>query len=128
MGARVRRVGEGLGARARPGAARQARERLVPTASSEPNDKGHLAVALEVSVGRFAGLFQAPRLVGRDSGGGIRTRDLRVMSPTSYQTAPPRGGPPTITSSGPIEANLSAHFPDASRRGATVWRPSRRSP
>ena len=25
------------------------------------------------------------------SGGGIRTRDLRVMSPTSYQTAPPRG-------------------------------------
>ena len=29
-------------------------------------------------------------LVGRDSGGGIRTRDLRVMSPTSYQTAPPR--------------------------------------
>ena len=28
----------------------------------------------------------------RHSGGGIRTRDLRVMSPTSYQTAPPRGG------------------------------------
>src|ERR1700722_10061374 len=28
--------------------------------------------------------------VGLDSGGGIRTRDLRVMSPTSYQTAPPR--------------------------------------
>ena len=26
----------------------------------------------------------------RHSGGGIRTRDLRVMSPTSYQTAPPR--------------------------------------
>src|SRR6184192_1654101 len=24
------------------------------------------------------------------SGGGIRTRDLRVMSPTSYLTAPPR--------------------------------------
>src|SRR5690349_2836861 len=41
-------------------------------------DKGHLAVALEVSVGRFAGLLQALRLVGRDSGGGIRTRDLRV--------------------------------------------------
>src|SRR5205814_7315546 len=32
----------------------------------------------------FPGLF--------NSGGGIRTRDLRVMSPTSYQTAPPRGG------------------------------------
>jgi exopolyphosphatase/guanosine-5'-triphosphate,3'-diphosphate pyrophosphatase len=27
----------------------------------------------------------------RSSGGGIRTRDLRVMSPTSYLTAPPRG-------------------------------------
>jgi site-specific DNA recombinase len=27
------------------------------------------------------------------SGGGIRTRDLRVMSPTSYQTAPPRVAP-----------------------------------
>ena len=26
------------------------------------------------------------------SGGRIRTCDLRVMSPTSYQTAPPRGG------------------------------------
>jgi hypothetical protein len=31
-------------------------------------------------------------LVGLDSGGGIRTRDLRVMSPTSYLTAPPRVG------------------------------------
>ena len=30
-------------------------------------------------------------MVGLDSGGGIRTRDLRVMSPTSYLTAPPRG-------------------------------------
>src|SRR5918999_6562665 len=30
-----------------------------------------------------------PRL--RYSGGGIRTRDLRVMSPTSYLAAPPRG-------------------------------------
>ena len=49
-------------------------------------------MALEVSVGRYAGLLRALRLVGRDSGGGIRTRDLRVMSPTSYQTAPPRGG------------------------------------
>jgi energy-coupling factor transporter ATP-binding protein EcfA2 len=31
-----------------------------------------------------------------DSGGGIRTRDLRVMSPTSYLTAPPRGGPSSL--------------------------------
>jgi site-specific DNA recombinase len=30
------------------------------------------------------------------SGGGIRTRDLRVMSPTSYQTAPPRGARSTL--------------------------------
>ena len=36
---------------------------------------------------------QKPRSHGASihSGGGIRTRDLRVMSPTSYQTAPPRG-------------------------------------
>jgi uncharacterized protein len=37
---------------------------------------------------------QKPRKSARlfsHSGGGIRTRDLRVMSPTSYQTAPPRG-------------------------------------
>src|SRR3954469_6165496 len=39
------------------------------------------------------GVPDAQAMVGLDSGGGIRTRDLRVMSPTSYQTAPPRGGP-----------------------------------
>src|SRR5690242_14905605 len=61
-----------------------------------PYDKGHLTMVLEVSVGLFAGLLRALRLVGRDSGGGIRTRDLRVMSPTSYQTAPPRGGPTMV--------------------------------
>ena len=33
------------------------------------------------------------------SGGGIRTRDLRVMSPTSYLTAPPRGVPVIIEGS-----------------------------
>ncbi len=35
---------------------------------------------------------EKPRLSGAflHSGGGIRTRDLRVMSPTSYLTAPPR--------------------------------------
>jgi hypothetical protein len=32
------------------------------------------------------------------SGGGIRTRDLRVMSPTSYQTAPPRNRAPSLSS------------------------------
>src|SRR5262245_31304230 len=44
----------------------------------------------------FAGPLQTPRALFRgpsaSSGGGIRTRDLRVMSPTSYQTAPPRVG------------------------------------
>ena len=34
---------------------------------------------------------------GHDSGGGIRTRDLRVMSPTSYQTAPPRNECPIVS-------------------------------
>ena len=38
----------------------------------DPNDEGHLSVALEVSVGRFPGLLWALCLVGRDSGGGIR--------------------------------------------------------
>ena len=32
------------------------------------------------------------------SGGWIRTNDLRVMSPTSYQTAPPRGNPIKVVS------------------------------
>ena len=33
---------------------------------------------------------RGPEALRFDSGGGIRTRDLRVMSPTSYQAAPPR--------------------------------------
>jgi hypothetical protein len=36
-------------------------------------------------------LHRAGSGVPGNSGGGIRTRDLRVMSPTSYLTAPPRG-------------------------------------
>ena len=48
------------------------------------------------------------------SGGGIRTRDLRVMSPTSYQTAPPRGGPSNIA---PCPAyGTDPHHPPAPRR------------
>src|SRR5437763_16276659 len=47
-----------------------------PSADVRLHDEDHLAVAFGVSVGRFAGLLQAPRLVGLDSGGGIRTRDL----------------------------------------------------
>jgi hypothetical protein len=41
----------------------------------------------------FAGLL--------DSGGGIRTRDLRVMSPTSYQTAPPRAATDVVAKNRP---------------------------
>jgi hypothetical protein len=47
------------------------------------HDGGHLAVAsavwsADLSVGGVRG-FAGSRLVGRDSGGRIRTRDLRVM-------------------------------------------------
>ena len=51
-----------------------------------------MRTALGVSVGLLQGFCKPYATVGLDSGGGIRTRDLRVMSPTSYQTAPPRGG------------------------------------
>src|SRR3954447_20273360 len=51
-----------------------------------------LRTALGVLVGLLQGFLRPYAMVGLDSGGGIRTRDLRVMSPTSYQTAPPRGG------------------------------------
>src|SRR5258708_6404411 len=43
------------------------------------------------------------------SGGGIRTRDLRVMSPTSYQTAPPRVAPTVVAKNG-SPSGLNAHF------------------
>src|SRR3954449_11172650 len=55
--------------------------------------KPPLRTALGVLVGLLQGFLRPYAMVGLDSGGGIRTRDLRVMSPTSYQTAPPRGGP-----------------------------------
>src|SRR3954453_2696457 len=41
-----------------------------------------------------------PRRSEGHSGGGIRTRDLRVMSPTSYLAAPPRGEPPSLPTPG----------------------------
>src|SRR5215469_5663249 len=53
-------------------------------------------------------LSRVLRLVGRDSGGGIRTRDLRVMSPTSYQTAPPRVAPNVLAKNCP-SATVSPH-------------------
>ena len=56
------------------------------------------------------------------SGGGIRTRDLRVMSPTSYQTAPPRvaelhtsnSGPSRSTRAGARERQESGSWPASS--------------
>ena len=61
--------------------------RAVPSSKTNWNDIGTMAprpgrVRPQKSPA-VAGLFF-------HSGGGIRTRDLRVMSPTSYQTAPPR--------------------------------------
>src|SRR4051795_11017531 len=47
-----------------------------------------------------------------DSGGGIRTRDLRVMSPTSYQTAPPRGGTTSIATGARSRQDASPAAPD----------------
>ena len=42
------------------------------------------------------------------SGGGIRTRDLRVMSPTSYQAAPPRDKDTECNPLGPVRQPLIA--------------------
>src|SRR4051795_5758795 len=67
-----------------------------------------------------------------DSGGGIRTRDLRVMSPTSYQTAPPRAGTTSLaTGRGRQQDDLShrARCPRrAGCRGGAPPRPARRRP
>ena len=73
------------------------------------------------------GFFKSSALVGRDSGGGIRTRDLRVMSPTSYQTAPPRVAPYVLAKraryrraqTGPIDAVENARGYAA---GGSSWR------
>src|SRR5918999_372942 len=59
-------------------------------------DEGRPEAAFEVSVGLPAGPSRVSPSGRPDSGGGIRTRDLRVMSPTSYLTAPPRGGPTNV--------------------------------
>jgi hypothetical protein len=72
------------------------------------------------------------------SGGRIRTCDLRVMSPTSYQTAPPRGGliviadvkgfrlprtGPKPSDSGRSRLPTSDHSPSltAGRPGTSTW-------
>src|SRR5215213_1532736 len=53
-----------------------------------------------------------------NSGGGIRTRDLRVMSPTSYQAAPPRVKDEQSNGRGPSRQHpAAARFP-APRRPA----------
>jgi hypothetical protein len=55
-------------------------------ASNIPGQSSTSSATLNIETPGFPG-------VSWDSGGRIRTCDLRVMSPTSYQTAPPRGGP-----------------------------------
>src|SRR5829696_6637395 len=67
---------------------------------------------------------KAPQLrgFGSNSGGGIRTRDLRVMSPTSYLTAPPRGATGKLAPER-NEVNRSA---GRGRRRMAAWRPRTR--
>src|SRR4051794_7458767 len=65
---------------------------LEPRARKPLTTKAALASGPRGPCRPMQGVLDAHPLVGLDSGGGIRTRDLRVMSPTSYQTAPPRGG------------------------------------
>ncbi len=75
-----------------------------------PRDRPHAASATPAETARErrkprnSGAFEPSAVVlspppSADSGGGIRTRDLRVMSPTSYQTAPPRGGNSSLATS-----------------------------
>ena len=57
-----------------------------------------------------------------NSGGRIRTCDLRVMSPTSYQTAPPRGGMLIVGRFHVISSGPSlGRGPHAIRIGAPTW-------
>src|SRR5205807_3875514 len=88
----------------------------------EPNDEGRPDG--RPSRSRSAGLqgsCKSYALVGLDSGGGIRTRDLRVMSPTSYQTAPPRVAIHVLAKNPPAVGPLRT--PPAGRRERTL--PSR---
>src|SRR4051794_30703726 len=85
-------------------ATRSPESKLEPHWNHEPpaaqRRKPPLRAAFGVLVGLLQGFLQPYAMVGLDSGGGIRTRDLRVMSPTSYQTAPPRGGTDIVANSG----------------------------
>src|SRR5262249_17411008 len=58
-----------------------------------------------------------------NSGGGIRTRDLRVMSPTSYQTAPPRGGSSSVATPGGTPPPAPRRQPAPRARGGRRHRP-----
>ena len=60
------------------------------TAPRPENDEGHPVGWPSRSRTCVPRPLQAGLSLVPDSGGGIRTRDLRVMSPTSYLTAPPR--------------------------------------
>ena len=55
------------------------------------------------------------------SGGGIRTRDLRVMSPMSYQTAPPRSKTLIVSvSRARVNSDGSVRIPVSSSAGPDV--------
>ncbi len=56
------------------------------------------------------------------SGGGIRTRDLRVMSPTSYQTAPPRVAPYVLAKNRTSERGSVAAHAASPRAPAPTFR------
>ena len=57
-----------------------------------------------------------------NSGGGIRTRDLRVMSPTSYQAAPPRDKDTEFNRGVSIRQPLRAPHPRLRVRPAVAGR------
>ena len=61
---------------------------VIPWRNWRRNRKRRRALSTAFCVNRGAAAFCSSPFT---SGGGIRTRDLRVMSPTSYLTALPRG-------------------------------------
>ena len=73
------------------------------SASGDPHRAVALARALK-SLGPWRDRGLVPIAASR-SGGRIRTCDLRVMSPASYRTAPPRVGETNLRGHPALEAN-----------------------
>src|SRR5436309_4557519 len=94
--------------------------RPLPTAARSLRRGPPLRTALGVSVGLRRGACASHLPVGRDSGCGIRTRDLRVMSPTSYQTAPPRVAVHVLAKNPPTVGQLRDATGRASRKKPPV--------